>query len=207
MTGSLIDRLARAHGTELLPAVRAALCAYAELVAKWNSKVNLTAASDPEALIEILMADAFVLADPEFVPLDAGVLDVGTGAGAPVVPLLALRPDITATCVEPLGKRATFLRTVSARLQLLPRMRVREERLDPAAPDPRGERFDVACSRATFEPSQWLPVGLSLAPRVLVLLANAPPPPPPAGARLLVERAYALPFSAAPRRACCYARE
>jgi 16S rRNA (guanine527-N7)-methyltransferase len=154
-----------------------------------------------------LFADAVVLADMELVPEDARVLDVGSGAGAPIVPLLLLRPDLSALCVEPLGKRATFLRMLSARLQLLPRMRVREARLDPERTSELGETFDVAASRATFDPERWLRIGLSLAPRVLVLIASAPPPEPPGGARLLCVRDYSLPFCAAPRRVCVYLRE
>jgi 16S rRNA (guanine527-N7)-methyltransferase len=203
----LIDRVASAFSRELAGSERAALHAYAELVARWNRKVNLTAAATPEALLEVLLADAFVLASEGFVPDASRVLDVGSGAGAPIVPLLLLRADVSTLCVEPLGKRATFLRTASARLGLLSRMRVHEAKLDPAVPVPLGESFDVACSRATFEPALWLKLALSIAPRALVLLAGAAPPPAPAGARLQHEASYSLPFSGAPRRACVYLRE
>jgi 16S rRNA (guanine527-N7)-methyltransferase len=206
-SAALIEELARTYCRELPEPAQAALRDYAELVARWNRKVNLTAANEPRALAEVLFADAFVLADRELVPADARVLDVGSGAGAPIVPLLLLRRDLSALCVEPLGKRAAFLRMLSARLSLLSRMRVRETRLDPDGPIDSVESFDVACSRATFEPERWLRFGLALAPRVLVLLASASPPAPPQGARLLVTKAYALPFSGAPRRACVYLRE
>jgi 16S rRNA (guanine527-N7)-methyltransferase len=204
---ALIEKLALAYRRELPESTLAALRDYAELVARWNRKVNLTAANEPRALVEVLFADAFVLADRELVPADARVIDVGSGAGAPIVPLLLLRPDLSALCVEPLAKRAAFLRMLSARLSLLPRMRVREARLDPDGPIDHPESFDVACSRATFEPERWLRFGLALAPRVLVLLASAPPPAPPEGARLLATNAYTLPFSGAPRRSCVYLRE
>ena len=202
-----IERLAQAFERELSPPERAALSAYVEQVTKWNRKVNLTAAREPLALVEVLLADAFVLADDSTVPAAARVLDVGSGAGAPIVPLLLLRPDLSALCVEPHGKRAAFLRTLSARLALLPRMRVLEARVDEQRSPELGSEFDVASSRATFEPERWLGLGLSLAPRVLVLLANAPAPQPPAGARLELERAYVLPFSLAQRRVAVYLRE
>lgn len=204
---ALIESLGRALDRDVAEPSRSALCEYGALVAKWNRKVNLTGAQQPPDLAEVLFADAVVLADMELVPQDARVLDVGSGAGAPIVPLLLLRPDLSALCVEPLGKRATFLRMLSARLQLLPRMRVREARLDPDRATELGETFDVAASRATFEPERWLRIGLSLAPRVLVLVASAPPPEPPRGARLLCVRDYRLPFSGAPRRVCVYLRE
>jgi 16S rRNA (guanine527-N7)-methyltransferase len=203
----LIAKLGLALDREPPDAAREPMREYALLVERWNGKINLTAASEPAELIEVLFADAFVLADSAVIPEGARVLDVGSGAGAPIVPLLLLRPDLSALCVEPLGKRATFLRMLSGRLPLLPRMRVREARLDPDACVEAHESFDLACSRATFEPERWLRLGLSLAPRVVVLLASAAPPEPPAGARLLIEREYGLPFSGAPRRACVYLRE
>jgi 16S rRNA (guanine527-N7)-methyltransferase len=203
----LIGALGRALARDVPETVQVALCDYGALVAKWNRTINLTGAHEPAMLAEVLFADAFVLADAELVPADARVLDVGSGAGAPIVPLLLLRPDLSALCVEPLGKRATFLRMLSGRLPLLPRLRVREARLDPDDPGAIGEAFDVAGSRATFEAERWLRLGLAFAPRVLVMVASAPPPEAPPGARLLRVRDYRLPFSGAPRRACVYLRE
>jgi 16S rRNA (guanine527-N7)-methyltransferase len=201
-----IEQLARALGCEIEPPARAALSAYVALVASWNRKVNLTAARDADAQVEVLLGDACALCAPELVPPDACVLDVGSGAGAPIIPLLLLRADVSALCLEPLGKRAAFLRTASARLGLLARMRVREARLDLDAPEALAEAFDLACSRATFAPELWLEVGLRLAPRVLVMTASTAPPAPPSGSTVLAERVYTLPFSGAPRRARVYLR-
>jgi 16S rRNA (guanine527-N7)-methyltransferase len=203
---ALIAELGRALGRGVAPEASGLLLAYVEQVARWNHKVNLTGAADAAALVEILLADALMLTDDAFAPQAARVLDVGSGAGAPIVPLLVLRPDLTALCLEPLAKRAAFLRTVSARLSLVPRLRVQETRIDPDRPGALSEPFDVACSRATFEPERWLRFALGVAPRVLVLLGTATPPPTPAGARLTHAASYALPFSRAPRRACAYLR-
>lgn len=200
-----IDRLAVALGCAVEPGVRSALAAYVALVASWNRKLNLTAAREARAQVEVLLGDACVLCAPELVPASARVIDVGSGAGAPIIPLLILRPDVSAECVEPLGKRATFLRTASARLGLLSRMRVHETRLDLERPQSFGA-FDLACSRATFAPERWLEVGLSLAPRVLVMTASNAPPAPPSGVVRAAERDYALPFSGAPRHAAVYLR-
>jgi 16S rRNA (guanine527-N7)-methyltransferase len=200
-----IDRLAAALGCAVEPGARAALAAYVALVASWNRKLNLTAAREADAQVEILLGDACVLCARELVAESARIIDVGSGAGAPIIPLLLLRPDASAGCVEPLGKRATFLRTASARLGLLPRMRVHEARLDLDRPQSFGE-FDLACSRATFAPERWLEVGLQLAPRVLVLTASNQPPAPPPGVDCAATRDYALPFSGAPRHAAVYRR-
>lgn len=202
-----IDRLAVAFAHELPSAARDALCVYVGLVATWNQKINLTAAREPQALCEVLLADAFALCDRALVPEAARVIDVGSGAGAPIVPLLVLRPDLSAVGLEPQHKRAAFLRTLCARLSLLGRVRVLETRIDPDQPHGLDGAFDVACSRATFAPERWLPVGLALAPRALVLVAGTEPPAAPAGARLLATRSYALPFSGASRSIAVYLRE
>jgi 16S rRNA (guanine527-N7)-methyltransferase len=202
-----IDRLASAFAHQLAAPARDALCVYASLVATWNRKINLTAAREPQALCEVLLADAFALCDRTLVPEGSRVLDIGTGAGAPIVPLLLLRPDLSVVGLEPQHKRAAFLRTLCARLGLLERARVLEARIDPDRPQSPEGTFDLACSRATFAPERWLPLGLVLAPRVLVLVAGGEPPAAPPGARLLAIRGYSLPFSGASRSIAVYLRE
>ena len=96
------------------------------------------------------------------------MVDVGSGAGAPIIPLLILRPDVSAECVEPLGKRATFLRTASARLGLLSRMRVHETRLDVDRPQAFGETSIWPARARRSRPSAGSRSAYSLAPRVLV---------------------------------------
>ena len=178
-------------------------------VRTWNAKMNLTAAREPGALAEVLFADALVLADAALVPVGVRFLDVGSGAGAPALPLLLLRPDLKASLVEPLRKRVAFLRTAVGALDLAGRARVLESRIDPAAPAATGGLADgdhgLALSRATLPPAEWLRVGLTLAPRVLVLTAGEPPACPE-GARVAAEVAYTLPSSGARRRVTAFER-
>jgi 16S rRNA (guanine527-N7)-methyltransferase len=102
---------------------------------------------------------------------------VGTGAGAPGLPLALARGDLAVTLVEPLQKRAALLRTVAGSLAagIARPAIVRARGEDLAA---RGERFDVAVSRATLPPPAWLELGARLAPagEVWVLLAREEPP-------------------------------
>src|SRR5436190_5672536 len=56
-----IDRLAAALGCKIEPGMRAALAAYVALVASWNRKLNLTAAREADAQVEVLLGDACVL--------------------------------------------------------------------------------------------------------------------------------------------------
>lgn len=203
----LIERLFVALGAPVEapvdPAVLGPLAAFADLVATWNARLNLTGAKEPEALAEVLFADAMMLRDEALLPQGARFVDVGAGAGAPSLPLLLLRPDLRATLVEPIHKRVAFLRTAIGTFDLAERATVIEGRLE-AAPIA-GAPFDVALSRATFEPAEWLARAEPLAPRTLVLVAGDPLPERE-GARLLETRTYRLPRKDAPRAIGLYAR-
>jgi len=194
-------------GEPALPAAQAdALVSYAELVASWNQRVDLTGAKTAKDLCEVLLADALIMRDRELVPEGASVLDVGTGVGAPIIPFLLLRPDASALCFEPRRKRVAFLRTALGQLGLVDRLVVREGRIELDAPQVVGATATVACSRATFAPPAWLALGLALAPRALVFAAREGLPDTPAGATLITARKYALPSSQSPRVLAAYAR-
>ncbi len=205
-----LSGLARAlQVEELAPACCDQLVAYAQLVATWNQRVDLTAAKTAGELVEVLFADALVLSDPELIPVNARLLDVGTDVGAPIVPLVLLRPDLHAQCVEPRRKRVAFLRTVVGQLDLMQRLVIVEGRieLDGASPSiAAGSPPEIACSRATFAPPQWLPLALKLAPRAVVLAAREGLPPAAEGSSLIAQRDYALPSSGARRVLGVYAR-
>lgn len=179
------------------PSAPAALALWIDLVAAWNTRIDLTAARGADELVDLMLADALALAPH----LLAGrrVVDVGTGAGAPGLGLALLRPDLDVTLVEPLQKRVSFLRTAIGALLQAGALRPRSGAgapgsagLGPAAAPAleraRGEEvaarapaFDVALSRATLAPPRWLELGASLtagatAPEVWVLLAREDPP-------------------------------
>jgi len=163
--------------------VARALETWLDALAEWNAKMDLTAAKDASALARLMLADAMVLA-PRILE-GASVVDVGTGAGAPGLALAILRPDLKVTLAEPLGKRAAFLRTVIGTLG----------RTDVALVAKRGEAlpkdaFDVALSRATLSPEDWLALGLELAREAWVFLAADAAPSRP-GAVLRETIAYA----------------
>jgi 16S rRNA (guanine527-N7)-methyltransferase len=205
----LLLELTRALGAELADERTQQLVRYVELVVTWNRKLDLTAARGARAQLEVLLADALVLASQTIVPLDKRIVDVGSGAGAPALPLLLARPDLHATLVEPLRKRVAFLRTVVGTLSLVERVRVVEAKLNERAPALPGatQPHDIAISRATFAPEVWVKAALQLAPVGIVMLASHEPPAAPDGCRLVHTHAYALPWSAATRRLALYARD
>lgn len=202
-SGFRVADVAAHVGFALPPGAEPALDAWLTTLAAWNAKIDLTAAKTADALAELMLTDALVLARE--IPAGGRVVDVGTGAGAPGLALALARPDLRLTLVEPLQKRVAFLRTVigsadfpgGAMPELLAR---RGEDL------PRGA-WDVAVSRATLAPEAWVALGCALvAPggSVWALLAQAGPPEAPAGARGPAVSRYTLPFSGAPRAAARY---
>ncbi len=187
---------------ELRPEDRTSLGAWLDLLAAWNARVDLTAARSARELVDLMVADALVLASR--VPRDARVIDVGTGAGAPGLALSILRPDLTMTLVEPLAKRAAFLRTVLGSLPL-PHVTLEVARGEDISTD--GTRtFDVALSRATVAPPAWLTIAarlLSPHGSVWVFLAKEPPPSDDAFVSL-DDVSYTWPLTGAARRLVRY---
>ncbi|MBX3230513.1 MAG: 16S rRNA (guanine(527)-N(7))-methyltransferase RsmG [Labilithrix sp.] len=175
---------------------RDAIARWLDLVRTWNARIDLTAAKGDRELVDLMVADALVLATK--IADGARVVDVGSGAGAPGFALALLRPDLKVTLVEPLAKRVSFLRTAIGTLARTDVELVRAKADDVVKE--RGRAFDVAISRATLPPPEWLPVGLSLAPVVWTLLARDEPPASP-NATLDDDLTYTWPLGGAGRRA------
>lgn len=208
------DALARG-GVELgalwpTPAARRAgldrLAQLLDLVVTWNARIDLTAARSERELVDLYLADALVLgaygAAEQAAPQQSWV-DVGSGAGAPglALGLLWLAPQLT--LVEPRRKRVAFLRTASGHFPAVRPARIVDGRSDGVS----ASSHDVALSRATFPPAQWLAEGARLArERVWVLLARAEPPEL-AGWRLARQIEYEWPLTQVPRSALVFTRE
>jgi 16S rRNA (guanine527-N7)-methyltransferase len=141
----------------------ASLAAYAESLLRWSARINLTAAGSIDVLVEEHFPDAFALARKLDQP--ARVVDVGSGGGLPAIPLALLRPQLTIQLVEPIAKKAAFLRTAIRELAIGDRMSVKGERgegiAEAIAADP-ASAFDAAISRATLAPEKWLALGARL---------------------------------------------
>jgi 16S rRNA (guanine527-N7)-methyltransferase len=199
--GPRIERAAIALGAALDGRTREHLARWLERLQEWNARIDLTAARSDDELVDLMLADALVLAPR--LPADARVVDVGTGAGAPGLALALLRPDLRVTLVEPLGKRAAFLRTVVGEVG---RADVAIERVRGEALEGR-RAWDVAVSRATLAPMAWLDLAVTLAGpggSAWVLLAKDEAPAHPR-ADVAEELAYTWPLTAAARRAVRYA--
>jgi 16S rRNA (guanine527-N7)-methyltransferase len=162
-THELVRALAGAWAFRCDTAQVAALSSYVESLLRWNARINLTAARTADVVVRDHLPDAFALAQK----LDgaARVIDVGSGGGLPAIPLAVLRTGLTVELVEPIAKKAAFLRTAIRELDLGGRVSVqgtRGEAVAQAIATNGSGAFDVAISRATLAPAKWLALGCRL---------------------------------------------
>lgn len=115
----LLDR-ASAVGVPLSEAQAARLAVYAELLARWNERINLTAlplSGWPDLALDRLFLEPLAAA-----PLAAGLagswVDIGSGGGSPAVPFAVATDGLQLTMTESRGKKAAFLREVVRSLEL-----------------------------------------------------------------------------------------
>jgi 16S rRNA (guanine527-N7)-methyltransferase len=93
-----------------------AVLAYLELLALWNSKINLTALDDPDAAIDRLILEPLLAA--RHIPEGASVIDIGSGGGSPAIPLKLAAPRIKLWMVESKTRKSAFLREAIRQLDL-----------------------------------------------------------------------------------------
>lgn len=146
MTAETVREQAAAVGAALSAADAARLATYAELLLSWNEKINLTAITDPAEVAVKHFADSLTLLP--LLPAGAfSLIDVGTGAGFPGVPLAVCRPDASLTLLDSLAKRLTFLEAVCEALRL-PARRIHARAEEGGRQAALREQFDVATARA-----------------------------------------------------------
>ena len=122
-----------------------ALVRYGDLLIETNKVMNLTAITDPEDVATLHFLDSAAMLTLEFFS-GKSVVDVGTGAGFPGLPLRVLEPSIRLTLLDSLNKRIQFLETVCRELDL-PDVACVHARAEEFAAEHR-ETFDLAVSRA-----------------------------------------------------------
>lgn len=83
------------------------LAAYLDELLRVNTYMNLTAVRDPQEAAVINIADCCACA--KYIPENARLLDVGSGAGLPAFPFAIMRPDISVTALDSTGKKVNFI--------------------------------------------------------------------------------------------------
>ena len=91
---------------------------YLEELQKWNRSINLTSINSGEEIIIKHFVDSFACLSIEQIKHGASLLDVGTGAGFPGIPLKIIRQDLNITLIEPVQKKVSFLYFIVGLLRL-----------------------------------------------------------------------------------------
>lgn len=120
---------------------------YCQMLQEWNEKINLTAITDDQGIAVKHFVDSLLPLTMFDLPDHARLIDVGTGAGFPSIPMKLIRPDLQLILLDSLEKRLNFLRNLSARLGI--DAVTLHARAEEAGRDPKHrEKYDVATSRA-----------------------------------------------------------
>jgi 16S rRNA (guanine527-N7)-methyltransferase len=143
----------------------ARLRAYYEQVMAWNARLHLVAPCSPqEFATRHILESLLVLA---YLPVDAHVVDVGSGAGLPIIPCLIVRPDLRATLIEASPKKAVFLREALWGAGAQGAAQVIAERFEKLAPAPEA---DALTCRALDRFTELFPKLVEWAPHASALL-------------------------------------
>ena len=119
---------------------------YMYMLIEWNEKINLTAITDPEEIILKHFIDSITIYKD--LPHGAKIVDVGTGAGFPGIPLAIIDNKLKITLVDSLNKRLVFLQEVKKELKLENIEIIHSRAEDFGQNKNYREKFDIATSRA-----------------------------------------------------------
>ena len=151
-------------GIEFEPEHMDRLGDYFELLLKWNPTLHLVAPCSPEEFATRHVLESLMLL--RHLSSDARVIDVGSGAGLPIIPCLIMRDDLRATLIESSQRKAVFLREalrmISSREPVLLLVTRFEETVAPEA--------DFLTCRALDRFQQFLPTLIDWAPAASTLL-------------------------------------
>ncbi len=121
---------------------------YYEMLAEWNQVMNLTAITDYEEVLKKHFIDSLSLVKAFDLTSDISVIDIGTGAGFPGIPLKIAFPNLKVTLLDSLNKRVQFLKAVIEKLELQEIESFHGRAEDFARPGLMREKYDLCVSRA-----------------------------------------------------------
>ncbi len=130
------------------PALAEKLAAYLDLLRDWNSRMDLTAVTDEDEMLDRHFLDSLCPMKTGLIPEEGSLIDVGTGAGFPGLVLALARPGLQVTLLDAQQKRLDFLEAVCGTLKAGNVTTVHMRAEDGARrPELRG-KFDIAAARA-----------------------------------------------------------
>lgn len=120
---------------------------YASLLKEWNEKMNLTAITDDEGIAVKHFIDSISVLKFADLRQNSRLIDIGTGAGFPGIPIKIMRPDVEITLLDSLNKRLIFLEEVCGKIDI--KADIVHARAEELGQDPEyREKFDYSVSRA-----------------------------------------------------------
>jgi 16S rRNA (guanine527-N7)-methyltransferase len=144
---------------------------YLDLLVRWNTRTNLTAIRTPEEMVRRHFGESLFAGMNLGEPLPDTLLDLGSGAGFPGLPIALFRPQIAVTLAESQNKKATFLRE-AVRTLGLPNVEVWARRAESLPPE---RQFHTVTLRAVDNMEAALAAAAPRASRQLVLLTTGVP--------------------------------
>ncbi|MBO5136348.1 MAG: 16S rRNA (guanine(527)-N(7))-methyltransferase RsmG [Clostridia bacterium] len=121
---------------------------YSEILVEKNKVMNLTSITDDEGIAIKHFIDSILVLSLVEIPENSKVIDVGTGAGFPGIPLKIMREDMEITLLDSLNKRITFLNEVKTALNLEKTTCIHSRAEDGGKNKDLREKFDFSVSRA-----------------------------------------------------------
>jgi 16S rRNA (guanine527-N7)-methyltransferase len=148
---TLLDETSRDVGVQLSPSQEEQFWLYLQELLEWNRRVNLTAITDPTDIVIKHFVDS--LTPLPYLGASRRLLDLGSGAGFPGIPLKIAAPDLRLSLVDSNRKKVSFLKHLRRTLELrdATALHRRIENLPPADPP-----FQVVVSRAFRRPEPML---------------------------------------------------
>ncbi len=159
--------------TAITQALYPQLSLYLDLLLKWNARTNLTAIREPEEIVRRHFGESLFAAQ-HLDPAATTLLDFGSGAGFPGLPIALLCPEIQVTVAESQNKKATFLREVVRTLKLPTEVWAARVEIMPET-----RFFHTVTLRAVDNMDAALAAAAPRASHDLLLLANADAALPP----------------------------
>ena len=149
MTEEMLEQRLTECGIPFSPDLPGKLLKYHELLLEWNAKMDLTAVTEEADMIDRHYVDSLMaLTIPELIPQGASLIDVGTGAGFPGLPLALARADLRVTLMDAQQKRLNSLQAVLDALNVQNVTLVHARAEDGARMKEHRECYDVAVARA-----------------------------------------------------------
>ncbi len=144
----LMCKAAQDVGLELSKEQYEKFIIYKNLLQEWNEKVNLTAITEDEDIIKKHFIDSIKAFKRDEFKEAKTLIDVGTGAGFPGIPVAIMNENIQVTLLDSLNKRVNFLNLVTEKLGLNNVVAIHSRAEDGARQKNLRESFDIATSRA-----------------------------------------------------------